>query len=521
MEIIRSKVEYLRKLYKFGIQTIAIQRRPSNIILIDMKKVLFLLYFIGITCMMSAQITENPVVDNSRTTSAYVGAVLVSPDVTTIALSVSFAGYSWITISPSTRIEYNNPQTGTLETRRILRLQDVNSRTLSLGTKYYFLPSNMAMLVFPSIPRGVRKINLIEEGEWKWYGINITQREDVDVKRIVTTEEEIYKLISNSKNSNAGMFEQMFSSETMPSIYRLALVQTDEGVFLIYVSSLHQVGTWKCGEVKAMLRPTVRSSIYKADWYMGNKTVSSALITFDGATMKLHMDDTDSDVVFVKMCSGTQFDDVNAYSEMWSGTGFALMNGYILTNYHVVDEASAINIYGINGDFANGIKATVVGSDKANDLSLLKLSVETPAYFNMIPYGFKSEIADVGEDVYVLGYPLTATMGEEVKLTNGIVSAKTGFDGEVSQYQISAPVQPGNSGGPLIDFNGNVIGVVCAKHLGAENVSYAVKTSQVINLIESVSDLSIINTTNSLRGKSLKDQVKSVNKYVYIIKCSK
>lgn len=335
------------------------------------------------------------------------------------------------------------------------------------------------------------------------------------------TEDEIVKLIANSKNPNAGMYEQLASSETMPSIYRLALVQTDEGIFLIYVSSTNAIGTWTCGEVKAILRPTVSKSIYKADWFMGNKTVSSAVITFEGATMKLHTDANNSDEVFVRMSGGTQFDNANIYAEKWSGTGFALKGGYILTNYHVIEEANTINIYGVGGDFTTGIKATVIGSDKSNDLALLKISGSIPASFNSVPYGFKSKIADVGEDVYVLGYPLTATMGEEVKLTNGIISARTGFDGDVSQYQISAPVQPGNSGGPLIDYNGNVIGVVCAKHAGTENVSYAVKTSQVRNLIESVSDLSIMNTTNLIQGKSLKDQVKFVNKYVYIIKCSK
>ena len=112
-------------------------------------------------------------------------------------------------------------------------------------------------------------------------------------------------------------------------------------------------------------------------------------------------------------------------------------------------------------------------------------------------------------------------MGEEIKLTNGIISARTGFDGDVTTYQLSAPVQPGNSGGPMFDEDGNVIGVICAKHVGAENVAYAVKTSQVKNLIESISDLSILNTKNTLQGKSLKDQVKEVKNYVYLIKCSK
>ena len=486
-----------------------------------MKKVLLLLLLMGFVCKSNAQKTENPVVDNTRATGAYVASVIVSPDITAIALGVSIGYGKWVRISPQTRIEYNNPQTGALETRQILRLRDDNGGSLSMGTKYTYLPSNMFWLEFPALPRNVKKINLIEEGKWKWYGINITPRGDVDVKQIATTEEEINRLIANSKNSNAGMYEQLNSTETSPAIYRLAFVQNDEGTFIIYVGSTNAIGTWKCGEVKAVLRPTVSKSIYKADWYMGNKTLSSAVITFEGATMKLHIDENISDNVFVRMSGGANHDDANVYAEKWSGTGFALKGGYILTNFHVVEEANVINVYGIGGDFANGIKATVIGSDKSNDLALLKISGSVPASFNSIPYGFKSKIADVGEDVYVLGYPLTATMGEEVKLTNGIISAKTGFDGDVSQYQISAPVQPGNSGGPLIDYNGNVIGVICAKHRGAENVSYAVKTSQVQNLIESVSDLSIINTTNTLQGKSLKDQVKSVNKYVYIIKCSK
>lgn len=486
-----------------------------------MKKLLSLILLIGLNCKLNAQLTINPTINNTGATTAYVSAVIVTPDITTIGLTVSVGYGEWVRISPQTRIEFNNPQTGMLETRQILRIRDINGGALSLGTKYTYLPSNTFMLEFPSIPRGVKKLNLIEESKWKWYGINITPRGDVDVKRLAKTENEITRLIVNSKNSNAGMYEQLASSESMPSLYRLALVQTDEGIFLIYVSSTNAIGTWKCGEVKAVLRPTVSKSIYKADWYMGNKILSSALITFEGATMKLHIDDNSSDNVFVKMSGGTNSDDANVYAEKWSGTGFALKRGYILTNYHVVEEASVINVYGIGGDFANGIKATIIGSDKSNDLALLKISGNVPASFNSIPYGFKSKIADVGEDIYVLGYPLTATMGEEVKLTNGIISAKTGFDGDVSQYQISAPIQPGNSGGPLIDYSGNVIGVVCAKHRGAENVSYAVKTSQVRTLIESVSDLSIMNTTNSLQGKSLKDQVKSVNKYVYIIKCNK
>ena len=254
-----------------------------------------------------------------------------------------------------------------------------------------------------------------------------------------------------------------------------------------------------------------------------NKQTESAVITFDGATMKIIIGNDAHEDVYVRMSNGIgeNSQNTNIYSEKWSGTGFALKNGYVLTNHHVIDEANTIDIYGVAGDFTRSYKAKVIGSDKVNDLALLKISDSDFKGFGNIPYSFKYKLSDVGEDIYVLGYPLTATMGEEIKLTNGIISAKTGFDGDVSQYQISAPVQPGNSGGPLLDYDGNVIGVICAKHRGAENVTYAIKTSQVRNLIESVSDLSIMNTTNQITGKALKNQVKLVNKFVYIIRCSK
>lgn len=489
-----------------------------------MKKVLLLMFLLGLFLNTKAQVpvaTEYPPVDSIRMTGVYVSKVVVDSYMTAIKLTISIDNNRWIRISPNIHIEYVNPQTDKLETRQIHRLMNDLGGTLKTGTKYSHLPSNSIWLIFEEIPENVRLINLVEEGDLGWYGINFKPRRAEEekyeeVKRLATVEEEIDQLIANSKDSNAGVYEQLSSDNP----YRLAFVQTDEGIFLLYVGSTYSVGTWKCGEVIAILRPTVSKFIYKADWYKADKTVSPADVTFEGATMTLHSVRRPDDV-YVKMSRGSNSDDAIINSEKWSGTGFALKSGYILTNYHVVEKANEINIYGINGNFENGIKAIVIGYDKSNDLALLKLSGEVPDSFNSIPYSFKSKIADVGEDVYVLGYPLTATMGEEVKLTNGIISARTGFEGDVSQYQISVPVQPGNSGGPLIDYSGNVIGVVCAKHRGAENVSYAVKVSQVKNLIESVSDLSIMNTTNCLQGKSLKDQVKFVNKYVYIIKCSK
>lgn len=205
----------------------------------------------------------------------------------------------------------------------------------------------------------------------------------------------------------------------------------------------------------------------------------------------------------------------------WSGTGFALKDGYIVTNYHVIEGVNSITIQGVNGNFNIQYNTSIVGTDKINDLALLKVTDPTFKGFGIIPYSISSAISEVGEEIFVLGYPLTSTMGDEIKLTTGVISSKTGFQGDIALYQISAPIQPGNSGGPLFDKNGNVIGIVSAKHKDAENVGYAVKTLYLQNLIESSLSSAIIPMTNSISEKTLPDKVKKLKTFVYMIKCSK
>ena len=132
----------------------------------------------------------------------------------------------------------------------------------------------------------------------------------------------------------------------------------------------------------------------------------------------------------------------------------------------------------------------------------------------------KTFSSDVGEDIWVLGYPLTKTMGNEIKLTTGVISAKSGFEDDVTMYQISAPIQPGNSGGPVFDSKGNLIGIICAQHKGAENVSYAIKCSYLRNLIENSVNHDILPHTNKISMLNLSSQVKNVKGYVYQIICS-
>ena len=198
-----------------------------------------------------------------------------------------------------------------------------------------------------------------------------------------------------------------------------------------------------------------------------------------------------------------------------SGTGFLISNnGYIVTCYHVIEGSTEIKVKGINNNFNTNYNAQIVATDKLNDLAILKIDcrLETP-----VKYSMKWNVSDVGQEVYTLGYPLKTTMGEEVKLTNGIISSKSGYQGDITTYQISVPVQPGNSGGPLFDKNGYVIGVINAKHTEAENAGYAVKANILRNLIQSTSHNIALPQSNRLYGKSLTDQVKLARKDVLII----
>jgi len=201
-----------------------------------------------------------------------------------------------------------------------------------------------------------------------------------------------------------------------------------------------------------------------------------------------------------------------------TGTGFAISsNGYIATCNHVIDGATSIKVKGIGGNFAKEYNAKVISADVNNDLAIIKIEDASFTTLGIIPYTIKATTSEVGSNIFLLGYPLTATMGDEIKLTDGIISAKSGYKGDITSYQISAAAQPGNSGGPLFDKTGNLIGVVNAKHVEAENATYAVKSSYLLNLIESLPITLTLQTVNILTWKTLPDQVKSIKNFVYII----
>jgi TPR repeat protein len=194
-----------------------------------------------------------------------------------------------------------------------------------------------------------------------------------------------------------------------------------------------------------------------------------------------------------------------------SGTGFFITDdGYLISNYHVVKDAAKVRLV----TSAGTISAKVVQVDAANDLALLKAKGQ----FAPLPIA-ASRGVKLGGTVATIGFPDPGLQGFSPKLAKGEIASLSGAADDARYFQISVPVQPGNSGGALVDEHGNVIGIVSAKldasaalaASGAlpENVNYAVKSSFLLGFLESVPAVSAKLKEPITADRKFEDVVKS------------
>lgn len=300
--------------------------------------------------------------------------------------------------------------------------------------------------------------------------------------------------------------------------YRLAL-QRDSSTGLyrfIYLSG--GPSNWRTGEIKAIYEPTADRNVFVGNWHMADKSIckSTALVNNNNTISvyySIEYDTTES--LYIKMYPVVS-NDANASQTVRTGTGFLISNqGYVVTNHHVIENASSIIIKGGYLGLTS-LDASVVLTDRRNDLCILKVELPAVSSLTQIAYGFDDALAKAGESVFCMGYPLTPLMGSDVKTTSGIISSNTGYQGDVSTYQVSSPVQPGNSGGPLFDESGNVIGIINAMIPGAENVAYAIKLSYLNNLI-SLLDRNIQLSKRDMKTMSLAEKIELFKRTVFIV----
>jgi hypothetical protein len=174
-----------------------------------------------------------------------------------------------------------------------------------------------------------------------------------------------------------------------------------------------------------------------------------------------------------------------------SGSGFFITpDGFFVTSYHVVKGADAVRIR-----VGEAIEdAEVVTADPTNDIVVLKVQGE----FSCLPMGLSDDL-QLGDDVFTIGFPAPNLQGVAPKLTKGNISAASGLEDDPRFFQVSIPIQPGNSGGPLVDDRGNVVGIVTAtlapdvamsEGFIPQVVNYAVKTKYATPLVEGIPQIS-------------------------------
>jgi S1-C subfamily serine protease len=141
---------------------------------------------------------------------------------------------------------------------------------------------------------------------------------------------------------------------------------------------------------------------------------------------------------------------------LYTGTGFIINDqGHAITNHHVIEECQKLTVYLNN----NPIQGKILFKDPLNDLAILKLDLQPRTYAKFR----HAKNLLLGEKVLVAGYPLQGVLATDLNFTTGIISSLGGLNNNNKELQITAPVQPGNSGGPLMDASGNIIGVIVSK----------------------------------------------------------
>jgi serine protease Do len=200
----------------------------------------------------------------------------------------------------------------------------------------------------------------------------------------------------------------------------------------------------------------------------------------------------------------------------FNGTGFLIdPKGLMITNAHVVKNSK--NIY-VQNNKGEQFKAFVVKLDINRDVAIIKIDDDQFKPYSALPYGIRKEGSDLAEPVFTLGYPR-----DEIVFGEGYLSARTGFNGDTLSCQIAVPANPGNSGGPVFNNNGEVIGILSAKETQTEGAVFAVQSKYIYKVLDEIKKNPIYKNVkmpakSNVTGMDKVQQVKKIQDFVFMVK---
>lgn len=198
-----------------------------------------------------------------------------------------------------------------------------------------------------------------------------------------------------------------------------------------------------------------------------------------------------------------------------TGTAFALnSSGYLITAYHVAKDADSLYIQNRKGEH---YKASLLAFNPQADMAVLKVEDKDFRFGGgELPYAFATRKSGLGARIYTLGFPQ-----DEVVYSEGYVSAANGYGGDSAQYRLELPSEPGASGAPVLDGQGNVIGIVAGRNNEVGGTTYAVASPELMRLLRSMPKgirPTLGTSSNRLKGLSREQQLDKLQDYTCIVR---
>ena len=199
------------------------------------------------------------------------------------------------------------------------------------------------------------------------------------------------------------------------------------------------------------------------------------------------------------------------------GSAFIIdQEGILVSNAHVVRNAKGVIVTNHEGQEFN---ARILLTNDQQDLAFLKIEDSDFSKLKPVPYGFKKQTVDLAEPIFTLGYPDNKFVYGE-----GYMSSLTGHDGDTLNCQIAVAANPGNSGGPVFNKNGEIVGILSTREIHSEGVVYAIRSKYLLETVQELKNTNPdfnslkINHESKVRGMDKVQQVKRFQDYVYMLK---